>query len=200
VTGGRDVKRDLGALDHQQLAQGQIGRVDLWLELVLGRGAGRTVGSRGLGLDDGLGPVGARRFLVVDADDQVLIRAQAVPLDHAHHLAWPGREGGRARNVDLAPHVQIGQVVGCAGLGGFAILGRIFEHDVPAFGRDGKQLDGVFEMAAFEFFGAAVKGDGLIRVGQAGLVRAHIVDHVALGLVQDVGILVRGEDQVPLAA
>ena len=125
-------------------------------------------------------------------------------LRYGQKVTWPEArpwcKGHRSGHVDLLPNAQFGQIVGSAHLGRPAVLGRIFQDDVPAFGRDGEQLGRLLERAALEALAAAVKDDRLVGVRQAGLVRPDVIDDVSLGFVQNKSVLVRSENQIPLAA
>jgi hypothetical protein len=179
--GGGDVEGDVGAADDERRADCEVGR-------------------RRPSVHDHLTPVGERGDSVVDADEDVLVRAQPVALDDARHLAGPERERDRSRQVDLTPDVELVQAVDGTGLRGLGVARWVLEDHVPALGSRGEDLDGRVEVAALEHLAALVEDDGLVGVGEAGLVGADVDVDVALRLIGDERELVWGQDEVAFSS
>ena len=217
--GGRDEERDLGALDDEALARGEL-RGRERLREGLGRGAGLGL-ALGLGLvvalrgrlgllllaadgaDDGLAPVLERLLLVVDEGLQVLVLVELVAAHDLRALARPERERRVARDLDLASGGQLLRRLGDLGLREHEVAGGaedgVEDRRVPALGHHVHRLDGLLEaLRRPEALGPLVVDDALLLGRRVDDGRAGVDPDLAGRRVLHADEAVRVEDEIPL--
>ena len=141
--------------------------------------------------------VGVCAGSLIDASQQILVRAQSMTSDNLCHLARIQGKGLGTANINLLTDQNIfGQSVRGAGLGMLIILNGILQDSIPVLRNSGKQILGSVIRALNETLGLGVKPHQFIRLRQRHLGGANQTRDMALSFVQNISIFVDRQNKV----